>query len=60
MAANFKILSDGKVYRKMKKIYANRDVYDGEFVDGLREGKGIIQCRYSEFTSTSSEGAEKV
>ena len=40
--SGFKILSDGKVYRKMKKVYSNRDVYDGEFVDGLREGKGVM------------------
>lgn len=32
--ASWRITADGKVYRRGKKHYANRDVYDGEFLDG--------------------------
>jgi len=26
----------------MRKYYANRDIYDGEFLDGLRHGSGTL------------------
>jgi hypothetical protein len=35
-----RITADGRVYRKGKKYYTNRDTYEGEFLDGMRHGKG--------------------
>jgi hypothetical protein len=37
---SFRLTADGKVYRKGRKVYANRDVYNGEFLDGMRHGEG--------------------
>ena len=33
---------DGKLYRVGKCRYSNGDLYDGEFVDGMRHGKGVM------------------
>jgi hypothetical protein len=38
----YKVTSDGKIYKRSKKRYANRDYYDGEFVDGFRHGSGMM------------------
>ena len=38
----WRITSDGKVYRRGLKVYANRDEYEGEFVDGMRHGRGVM------------------
>jgi len=37
-----RITKDGKVYRSGRRVYPNKDVYDGEFIDGLRQGKGTL------------------
>lgn len=33
---------NGRIYRVGKKMYPNHDKYEGEFVDGKREGKGCL------------------
>lgn len=33
---------DGKVYRWMRRLYSNQDLYEGEFVDGLKHGRGSL------------------
>jgi len=38
----WRLTSDGRVYRFGRKRYANRDLYEGEFLDGRREGNGIL------------------
>lgn len=37
-----RITADGKVYRKGRKYYGNRDMYDGEFLDGMKHGQGNL------------------
>ena len=39
---NIRVGKDGRVYRHMRKLYANQDIYEGEFVDGLRHGRGAM------------------
>jgi hypothetical protein len=45
MAANknFRITADGRVFRQGRKRYPAGDLYVGEFVDGLREGRGTLE-----------------
>eukprot|EP01041_Mallomonas_annulata_P007180 gene7180-14628_t len=38
----WRLTKDGKVYRKGTKKYPNKDIYEGEFVDNLRHGKGTL------------------
>jgi len=39
---NFRITADGKIYRYGKKRFPSGDEYNGEFVGGLREGRGTL------------------
>jgi len=39
-AGSLRVTADGKIYKTGKRTYANYDVYEGEFVDGLRHGSG--------------------
>lgn len=39
---SYRLTADGKIYRKGKKLYANKDLYVGEFVDGMKHGKGKL------------------
>uniref|UniRef100_A0A7S2S1K0 Uncharacterized protein n=1 Tax=Rhizochromulina marina TaxID=1034831 RepID=A0A7S2S1K0_9STRA len=43
MAKNWRLTADGKIYRFGRKRSPNGDTYEGEFVDGIREGKGTLQ-----------------
>ena len=36
---DWRLTEDGRVYRFGRKRYPNRDLYEGEFLDGVREGK---------------------
>mmetsp|Transcript_94111 Transcript_94111/g.269463 ORF Transcript_94111/g.269463 Transcript_94111/m.269463 type:complete len:98 (+) Transcript_94111:163-456(+) len=59
--SNWRLTEDGKVYRHGRKRYANSDLYDGEFCDGKREGKGVYEYsggnRYvGEFMNNLYEG----
>jgi len=38
----YRLTKDGKVYRRGKKKYSNLDVYEGEFLDGMKHGKGQL------------------
>ena len=38
----YRLTKDGKVYRRGRKKYANLDIYDGEFLDGMKHGKGQL------------------
>ena len=40
---NFRLTADGKIFRYGRKRYPNGDLYQGEFVDGLREGRGQLE-----------------
>ncbi|CAK4353010.1 unnamed protein product [Aphanomyces euteiches] len=42
---SWRLNEDGQIYRKGKLRYANGDAYDGEWVDGKREGHGIFTYR---------------
>ncbi|CAM9399332.1 unnamed protein product, partial [Discosporangium mesarthrocarpum] len=37
------LTEDGRIYRAGNKEYPNGDKYTGEFVDGLREGQGVLK-----------------
>jgi hypothetical protein len=39
----FRLTADGKVYRRGQKKYANLDIYDGEFLDNMRHGQGVLR-----------------
>ena len=39
---HFRISADGRVFRQWRKRYPSGDLYVGEFVDGLREGRGTL------------------
>lgn len=39
----YRLTSDGKVYRRGTKRYANLDVYEGEFLDNMRHGEGMLR-----------------
>eukprot|EP01038_Epipyxis_sp_PR26KG_P005293 gene5293-7355_t len=39
----FRLTKDGKIYFKGKRTYANLDVYDGEFVENMRHGVGVMK-----------------
>eukprot|EP00520_Triparma_pacifica_P008165 CAMPEP_0118662320 /NCGR_PEP_ID=MMETSP0785-20121206/16766_1 /TAXON_ID=91992 /ORGANISM="Bolidomonas pacifica, Strain CCMP 1866" /LENGTH=75 /DNA_ID=CAMNT_0006555851 /DNA_START=45 /DNA_END=269 /DNA_ORIENTATION=- len=39
---NWRLTEDGRVYRMGRKRYPNRDLYEGEFLDGVREGNGTL------------------
>eukprot|EP00968_Pinguiococcus_pyrenoidosus_P019118 scaffold2022_cov261-Pinguiococcus_pyrenoidosus.AAC.7 len=41
-STSWRIGEDGRVYKKGRRLYPNRDVYEGEFVNGLREGRGSL------------------
>jgi len=57
----YRLTKEGKVYRRGKKKYVNLDMYDGEFLDGMRHGNGTM-CKYSgdvytgEFESNNFHG----
>lgn len=38
----YRLTKDGKVYRRGRKKYSNLDVYEGEFLDGAKHGKGQL------------------
>jgi hypothetical protein len=40
---DWRLTEDGRVYRFGIKRYHNRDVYEGEFLDGVREGNGMLK-----------------
>lgn len=39
----FRLTADGRVYFKGSRTYANRDHYEGEFVDNMRHGMGVLR-----------------
>ena len=39
--AKWRLTADGRMYRKARQEYVNGDIYDGEWVDGKREGRGV-------------------
>ncbi|GMH82945.1 hypothetical protein TrVE_jg9783 [Triparma verrucosa] len=39
---DWRLTEDGRVYRFGRKRYPNRDLYEGEFLDGVREGNGTL------------------
>ena len=39
----FKLTADGKMYKKGKRIYPNKDEYEGEFVEGKKHGNGVLR-----------------
>mmetsp|Transcript_25731 Transcript_25731/g.43349 ORF Transcript_25731/g.43349 Transcript_25731/m.43349 type:complete len:550 (-) Transcript_25731:116-1765(-) len=39
----FKLTADGKMYKKGKRIYPNKDEYEGEFVENLKHGNGVLR-----------------
>ena len=39
--AKWRLTADGRMYRKAWQEYVNGDIYDGEWVDGKREGRGV-------------------
>lgn len=39
----YRLTKDGKVYRRGQKKYANLDIYDGEFLDNQKHGKGQLR-----------------
>eukprot|EP00948_MAST-09A_sp_MAST-9A-sp1_P003568 g3568.t1 len=41
----WRLTSDGRMFRKHKYKYANGDIYDGEWVDGKRHGRGTMVYR---------------
>mmetsp|Transcript_51429 Transcript_51429/g.65851 ORF Transcript_51429/g.65851 Transcript_51429/m.65851 type:complete len:564 (-) Transcript_51429:142-1833(-) len=40
---NFRITADGRLFRLGRKRYPSGDLYQGEFVDGVREGRGTLE-----------------
>ncbi|CAM9451858.1 unnamed protein product [Ectocarpus sp. 6 AP-2014] len=42
VSENLRLTEDGRIYRSGRKTYPNGDTYSGEFVDGLREGQGVL------------------
>lgn len=40
--AGFKLTKDGKIYKRGKRMYPNKDEYEGEFVDNLKHGHGVM------------------
>jgi hypothetical protein len=38
----YRLTKEGKVYRRGRKVFANLDVYEGEFLDGKKHGKGQL------------------
>jgi hypothetical protein len=42
---SIRLTSDGRICRIGSRVYSNHDVYEGEFVDNQRHGKGVT--RYS-------------
>ena len=47
MANKWRLTADGKLYRKARHEYPNGDVYEGEWVDGKRHGKGVHMYKKS-------------
>jgi len=43
MAKNWRLTADGKIFRFGRKRYPNGDFYEGEFLSGVREGKGTFK-----------------
>ena len=35
--AKWRLTADGRMYRKARQEYVNGDIYDGEWVDGIKE-----------------------
>ena len=49
---------DGKIYRKGVKLYPNLDRYKGEFIQGRREGIGLLT--YASGPTTSSTATARL
>ena len=51
---DWRLTEDGRVYRFGRKRYPNRDLYEGEFLDGVREGKflKLRRCLCSQVSLT--------
>ena len=39
---SYRLTKEGKVYRRGRKVFANLDVYEGEFLDGMKHGRGQL------------------
>ncbi|OQR94545.1 radial spoke protein 1 [Achlya hypogyna] len=39
---SWRLTQDGRIYRRGKQRFANGDLYDGEWLEGVREGRGTF------------------
>ena len=57
----WRLTAEGKMFRKARQRYPNGDVYDGEWLDGKRHGRGVYAYRsgdkyVGEFANGMREG----
>ena len=41
----WRLTAEGKMFRKARQRYPNGDIYDGEWLDGKRHGRGVYSYR---------------